>query len=68
MSVQYIRDIQYIGGAQYIRRVFSTLGVCSTLGVLSTLGEYHEYIRGVHCTSEGAMSTSGDVQCIGGIP
>ena len=34
----------------------------STLGVFSTVEGYHEYIRGI------IMSTSGDVQYIGGIP
>ena len=42
---------------------------------MSTSGGYHEYIGGVFSTSEGCsvhrrdtMSTSGDVQYIGGIP
>ena len=51
------------------------------IGIMSTSGGYHEYIGGYHeyiggcimSTSEGVhqrdtMSTSGDVQYIGGIP
>ena len=41
----------------------------STLGdTMSTLGGYHEYIGGCSVHRRDTMSTSGDVQYIGGIP
>ena len=35
---------------------------------MSTLGGYHEYIGGCSVHWRDTMSTSGDVQYIGGIP
>ena len=75
MFTSCIMCVQYIGGCSVRRRVFSTSG-----DTLSTSGGYHEYIRGcsVHrgdimSTLGGyheylgdIMSTSGDVQYIGG--
>ena len=62
--------VQYIGGCSVHQGVFSTLG-----DTMRTLGGYHEYIRGcsVHrgdimMNVGDTMSTSGDVQYIGGIP
>ena len=47
--------IQYIGGVQYIGEE-----------IMSTSGGYHEYIGGYSVHRED-VSTSGDVQYIGGI-
>ena len=65
-----IMCVQYIGGCSVHRGVFSTSG-----DTMSTSGGYHEYIRGYHeyiggCSvhQRDTMSTSGDVQYIGGIP
>ena len=59
-----IMCVQYIGGCSVHRR-----------DIMSTLGGYREYIRGcsVHrgdimMNMGDTMSTSGDVQYIGGIP
>ena len=46
----------------------STLGVFSTSGgFMMHVGRYHEYIEGCSVHRGDIMSTSGDVQYIGGI-
>ena len=62
--------VQYIGGCSVHPGVFSTSG-----GYHEYIGGYHEYIGGcsVHrrdimMNVGNTMSTSGDVQYIGGIP
>ena len=60
-------DVQYIGGVQYIR-VFSTLGGVQYIGDYHEyIGDYHEYIGDYHEYIGDIMSTSRDVQYIGGI-
>ena len=54
--------VQYIGGCSVHRGMFSTSG-----DTMSTSGGYHEYIGGCSVHRGDIMSTSGDVQYIGGI-
>ena len=64
------------GGVQYIRGYYEYIGGCSVhrRDTMSTSGGYHEYI-GICSVHRGdimihvgdTMSTSGDVQYIGGI-
>ena len=58
-----IMCVQYIGGCPVHRGVFSTPG-----DIMSTSRGSHEYIGGYHDECGDTMSTSGDVQYIGGIP
>ena len=66
----YIGDVQYIereGIMMHVGDIMTTLGVFSASGdTMSTLGGYHEYIEEYSVHQGDIMSTSGDVQYIGG--